>query len=69
MCCTTGSWGLSNSTLLSPVPHPKATGAGPCKALVLGQQVFTPFHLVLSSFIWASLVAQMVKNPPAMQET
>ena len=69
MCCTTGSWGLSNSTLLSPVPHPKATGAGPCKALVLGQQVFTPFHLVLSSFIWASLVAQMVKRLPTMQET
>ena len=26
-------------------------------------------HLFLASFSWASLVAQLVKNPPAMQET
>ena len=30
--------------------------------------VFTPEDYFLSS-AWASLVAQMVKNPPAMQET
>ena len=29
-----------------------------------------PLHLTLyTELIWTSLVAQMVKNPPAMQET
>ena len=26
-------------------------------------------HLMCCLFVWASLVAQLVKNPPAMQET
>ena len=27
------------------------------------------FRMVFGTLIWASLVAQLVKNPPAMQET
>ena len=36
-------------------------------SLVLG--ILTIFILIFLIGIWASLVAQTVKNPPAMQET
>ena len=32
-------------------------------------KVFQKIYLILVSFGWASLIAQLVKNPPAMQET
>ena len=31
--------------------------------------IFRDDHFVVNILIWASLVAQLVKNPPAMQET
>ena len=32
-------------------------------------QILGKFPTGISTFYWASLIAQLVKNPPAMQET
>ena len=49
--------------------HPKPTaGFLKVKESEVGQ-ILGKFPTGISTFYWASLIAQLVKNPPAMQET
>ena len=47
----------------------KPRDRGAWRAIVCVSQSQTTEQLTLSLSLWASLVAQLVKNPPAMQET
>ena len=59
-------WAISERRMTSPGDREKSEEPGPLGLTVKGKHL--TFNHRLSSQ-WASLVAQTVKNPPAMRET
>ena len=55
-------------SLVNMAHHKPTAGFLKVKESEVGQ-ILGKFPTGISTFYWASLIAQLVKNPPAMQET